>query len=160
VSGIVKTIRNQHRIAQQRAWDRMYWAVDLHSTLILPTYGKMMADDVEYYPHALDVMRTLTQRRDIRLILYTCSWPVEIVEYQKRFTLDGIRFDWVGENPEVHQTEYGFYERKPYFNVLLDDKAGFDAQEDWARLAAILTDLPLLEEIRSAEACGPCGAQR
>lgn len=144
MGGIIKTVRAQHALAREREWDRMYWAVDLHSTLILPTYDKMTAEDVVYYPHALEVMRTLTVRPDVRLILYTCSWPAEIAEYQRRFNEDGITFDWVGENPEVHQTEYGHYEKKPYFNVLLDDKAGFDAHEDWSQLARLLAELPHL----------------
>ncbi len=141
---IIKTLHQQYAIAQKRGWDRMYWAIDLHSTLILPTYDKMKAEDVEYYPHALNVMRLLTERSDVRLLMYTCSWPPEIQEYQKRFRVDGIHFDWVNTNPEVDQTEYGSYEDKPYFNILLDDKAGFDATEDWLKLVAALMLLPEL----------------
>jgi hypothetical protein len=37
----------------------------------------------------------------------------------------------VNKNPEVKSTTYGYYEDKPYFNVLFEDKAGFDATEDW-----------------------------
>ena len=122
----------------------MYWAIDLHSTLILPTYDKMKAEDVEYYPYALSVMRTLSDRPDVRLMMYTCSWPKEIAEYQKRFRADGILFDWEGVNPDVDQTEYGCYELKPYFNILLDDKAGFNPEKDWELLYEELQFVPIL----------------
>lgn len=139
--GLVSCIEKQYEIARSRGWDRMYWAVDLHSTIILPNYKKMKAEDVVYYPHAMEVMQMLSDRKDIRLIMYTCSWPAEIEEYQKRFIQDGIRFDWVGHNPEVCNSEYGDYSKKPYFNVLLDDKAGFDADEDWKNLSWALSQI-------------------
>lgn len=142
--GITKTVCKQYEVAKSRNWDRMYWAVDLHGTLILPNYEKMKAGDLVYYPDAMDVMRTLTARPDIRLIMYTCSWPSEVEEYKKRFTVDGIQFDWVNENPEVAQTEYGDYSKKPYFNVLMDDKSGFEPDRDWLELKLFLVLLPLL----------------
>lgn len=148
---ILDTLHTQYENAKRRRWDRMYWAIDLHSTLILPTYDQMTAADVRYYPHADDVMRVLSQRPDARLILYTCSWPAEIQEYQRRFVADGIRFDWVSENPEVGQTEYGDYSKKPYFNLLLDDKAGFDAGSDWLALRRALERLPDLASWLGAE---------
>ena len=134
----------QFEQAVSRGWDRMYWAVDLHSTLILPTYDKMKAEDVEYYPHAKDVMQMLTGRPDMRTIMYTCSRPAEVEEYQKRFRSDGIRFNWVNENPDVNQTEYGDYSKKIYFNLLLDDKAGFNPHEEWEWLAYEVARLPRL----------------
>ena len=143
--GIVSCIKNQHEIARSRGWDRMYWAVDLHSTLILPNYEKMKAEDVVYYPHSVETMRLLSSRSDTRLIMYTCSWPAEIDEYKKRFIADGIHFDWVNGNPEVDHTEYGDYSKKPYFNLLLDDKAGFDPHTDWEKIFQVITDLPLLQ---------------
>lgn len=141
---IARTIERQYEIALSRGWDRMYWAVDLHGTLILPNYEKMKAEDVVYYPHAREAMELLTTRTDVRLIMYTCSWPTEIEEYQKRFAADGIHFDWVNENPEVDHTKYGYYQDKPYFNVLLDDKAGFDPETHWEDIAITLSDFPML----------------
>lgn len=123
----------------------MYWAVDLHGTLILPNYAKMKAEDVVYYPHAMEAMRLLTRRPDVRLIMYTCSWPAEVAEYQKRFMVDGINFDWINENPDVNHTEYGYYQDKPYFNVLLDDKAGFDPWTGWKDLMIAMVSTPGLD---------------
>ena len=142
--GIASAVYKQYEVAKSRNWDRMYWAVDLHGTLILPNYEKMKAEDVVYYPAALEVMRLLSIRPDIRLIMYTCSWPSEIAEYQKRFVQDRILFNWVNQNPEVDHTEYGYYTDKPYFNILLDDKSGFDPGEDWAAILKAMKELPQL----------------
>jgi len=142
---IIRVMRKQYTIAGRRNWDRVYWAIDLHSTLIMPNYQRMKAEDVEYYPHSLEVMQALSERSDAKLMMYTCSWDREILEYQKRFRADGILFDWEGHNPEVNQTEYGCYTKKPYFNILLDDKAGFDPDNDWIRLLEALEQLPVLD---------------
>ena len=142
---ITSCISKQYKVAKSRNWDRMYWAIDLHGTLILPNYEKMKAEDVVYYQDAMEAMQALTARSDIRLIMYTCSHPAEIEEYKKRFHADGIHFDWVNCNPDVAQTEYGYYEDKPYFNVMLDDKAGFDPEVDWIYIRGLLEHLPILQ---------------
>lgn len=46
----------------------------------------------------------------------------------------------VNENLEVKNTTYGFYEHKPYFNLLFEDKAGFDAEIDWFILYKYFVD--------------------
>jgi hypothetical protein len=141
---IVRTIHSQFEIAKKRGWDRTYWAIDLHGTVIKPNYR----DDelpTEYYPGALEAMQLLTVRSDIRVIMYTCSWPKEIERYLEKFGNDDIRFDYVNANPEVKSEGYGHYENKPYFNVLLDDKAGFDPDLHWTDILRALPGIPLLE---------------
>jgi len=141
---IVRTIHNQIEVAKERKWDRIYWAIDLHGTLIKPNYR----DDelpTDYYPDAVEVMQMLTARRDSALIMYTCSWPKEIEAYIKKFAADGIVFDHVNKNPEVKSEGYGHYEDKPYFNILLDDKAMFDPNLHWTDILRALPGIPLLE---------------
>jgi hypothetical protein len=141
---IVPSILRQYEVAKGRGWDRMYWAVDLHGTLIRPNYR----DDelpTTYYAHGQETMKLLSARSDVVLIMYTCSWPKEIEQYLRVFGGDGIEFDHVNTNPEVTSESYGYYDDKPYFNVLLDDKAGFDPDLHWAEILDLLADLPLLQ---------------
>jgi len=70
--------------------------------------------------------------------MYTCSHPKELDEYNSFFVKDNINFDYINENPEVMNTSYGYYENKPYINVLLDDKAGFSAETDWGLIRRFL----------------------
>ena len=42
-------------------------------------------------------------------------------------------FKWINKNPEVVTDKggYGYYEDKPYFNVLFEDKASFNPNTEW-----------------------------
>ena len=140
---IVPTIHKQFSVARERGWDRTYWAIDLHGTVIRPNYR----DDelpTDYYEGALEGMRLLTERSDVRLIMYTCSWPAEIDRYVEKFKADGVRFDHFNANPEVASEGYGHYEDKPYFNVLLDDKAGFVPDLHWTEIIRAMPGIALL----------------
>jgi hypothetical protein len=117
---------------EKKGWDTVYFAIDIHDTVVVANY-KVNDIPKEFYPYAKETLQELTKRSDVKLILYTCSHPHEIVEYLAYFEEHGITFDYVNENPEVKTdlNGYGNYDRKFYFNVLLDDKAGFDARFDW-----------------------------
>jgi hypothetical protein len=49
--------------------------------------------------------------------------------YRSHFAEEGIRFDYANENPEVGKTSFQNFEVKLYFNVGIDDKFGFEANE-------------------------------
>lgn len=134
---ITRAIENCFRLVAEKGWYETYWAFDIHGTILRPTYqsGKI---STEFYPGALEVMQLLSRRTDIVRILYTCSHPHEIVQYIAYFKEHGIHFHFVNENPSVACGAYGFYEDKFYFNVLMDDKAGFDGETDWLAIAALL----------------------
>ena len=117
----------------QRNWDTIYWAVDIHDTCVAANY-KSGEIPTQFFEHAERVLRRISDRPDSKLILFTCSHPHEIDQYLKFFSDKGIIFNYTNENPEAENTSYGFYEKKFYCQILLDDKAGFDATEDWAEI--------------------------
>lgn len=131
---IVKAIKKQHFEAMERheSWDFTYWAFDLHGSIVIPNYetGNI---PTEMYPYAEEVLKMLSNRNDIVMFLYTCSHPHEQIQYMDFFRGRGIDFKYVNKNPEVktQQTGYGYYKDKPYFNILIEDKAGFDPETDW-----------------------------
>lgn len=127
---IVKAIRKAFDIARFKQWDKTYWAIDIHDTMIKPNWS-VTSIPTEFYPLAKEVMQEISQRKDIVRILYTCSHPYEITKYLEYFKSHDIFFDYINENPEVINEKYGWYDKKPYFNVLLEDKAGFDPATDW-----------------------------
>lgn len=134
---ITRAIENCFRLASEKGWYETYWAFDIHGTILRPNYqnGKI---STEFYPGALEVMQRLSKRTDIKRILYTCSHPHEIVQYVEYFKQHGIHFHYINENPSVCGNAYGFYEDKFYFNVLMDDKAGFDGETDWLAISELL----------------------
>jgi hypothetical protein len=129
---IVKTFEKAFETAKRKNWDKIYVAVDLHETCLKPTWQKEIS--TEYYPYAKEVLLMLSERTDMCLILWSCSLPDINKEYYDFFKKDGINFDYINENPECPSTDYADFDTKLYFSVGLDDKFGFDPEEDWEEL--------------------------
>lgn len=110
-------------------YDTLYWAIDIHSTILVPTYDKGLSN--EFYPDSIEVLKFLTSKPEHKLILWTCSHPHEIDQYIELFKTHNIEFDFVNENPEATNTKFGCFDKKFYANIVLDDKAGFEGNVDW-----------------------------
>lgn len=137
---IARAIENCFHKAREKNWDRTFWAIDIHETIIRGNYNKP-GIPTQWYPFAKAAMKMLSQRKDVDLILYTCSWEHEIAEYLKMFEEEGIHFKYVNCNPDAENTTYGCYDFKPYFNILFDDKSGFDPIE-WPYVIELLEYYP------------------
>jgi hypothetical protein len=126
--------------AFKKQWYETYWVFDLHGTIIKPTYK---GTEMIFYPWALETLQSLClYRPDIKKILWTSSFPEEIDIYLEGFKREGIVFEGINENPNISSKNgnFGFYDKKFYFNVLIDDKAGFDPEEEWDDLYWFLND--------------------
>lgn len=134
---VTRAIENCLRNAKERGWDKTYWAFDIHGTILKPNYRQNEISR-EFYPDAIEVMQWLGKRKDIVKILYTCSYPHEIEQYIEHFGNHGIYFDYVNQNPDVADGGYGYYKDKFYFNVVIDDKAGFDGGTDWTEIKNVI----------------------
>lgn len=133
---ITHAIENCFRLAKVKGWDKTYWAIDIHGTILKPTYNHKIS--TEFYPYAKEALQLLSKRNDIYKILFTCSYPHEIEQYLEYFRQHEIHFDNVNKNPKVADGAYGYYHEKIYFNVLMDDKAGFDGETDWKEVYDLL----------------------
>jgi hypothetical protein len=113
--------------------------IDLHGTIIKPNY-KVGDIPTEFYANAKEALRIMSNANDICLIMYTCSHPHEIKQYEALFEENNIHFDYINENPEVvtQPDGYGCYDKKPYMNLLFDDKAGFIPEIEWAGVLDVL----------------------
>lgn len=133
--GLLNQIKKTFEVSHHKQWYETYWAFDIHGTLIKPTYD-LNNQLVEYYPFAKEALQLLTERDDIKMILYTCSYPHEIEMYLREFEKDEIFFDHVNKNPGISSNmgNFGYYEEKFYFNVLFEDKAGFDPTTEWEEI--------------------------
>ncbi len=137
---ITKAIQNCLHHAKSKGWDKTFWAFDIHGTIFRPTFKKGKIS-TEFYPFAKEVLQHLSKCQDIVMIMYTCSYPHEIEEYVEQFKKDSIHFHYVNANPEVAAGSYGYYADKFYFNVLFEDKAGFDPLTDWAEVRKLLATI-------------------
>jgi len=142
--GIQLAIDTAFKKAVERKWDCTYWFVDIHDTVLEADYRKGVSKT--FVPMAEKVLQQLSDRPDIVLILWTCSWPEEIKGYLEFFREHGIEFQHANENPNVKSVEgrYGCFDQKPYADVVLDDKSGFDWQDDWDSVREALRANPVL----------------
>lgn len=126
---IENTIKKEFIKARRRGWDKIFVFVDFHEVIMVPDY-QADVQRVQYYPFAKELLQYLTLRPDICLITWTCSHPHQIENYLREMDKDKIKFDFINENPEVStDRKYGCYDKKPYYNILLDDKGGIDPDE-------------------------------
>lgn len=134
--------------ALHKKWDKIYWLIDIHETIIKPNYDHDVIPK-DFYPESRETLQILSGRPDIILIMFTCSWPDQIQEYQRFFQDHEIDFKYHNKNPEVETIEgrYGYYLDKPYADVILDDKAGFDWRTDWLLIKDNIHKYPILSEI-------------
>ena len=135
---ILKTFIKAQETAKERNWDRIYVGVDIHSTVLKPTYSTKLSS--EYYPFAKEVLKMLSDMPEVCLILWSCSLPEINKEYSDFFKQDGINFDYINENPECPSTDYANFDLKLYFSLGFDDKFGFEPEEDWQAILQHLTN--------------------
>lgn len=123
-------IRKAFDRMNDKEWDKIYVAVNIHGTIVRSNY-KVGEIPTEFYPFSKKTLQLMSSRSDVCLIMYTCSHLGQIDKYLQFFQENNINFDYVNCNPEIQNTALGRYTDKLYFNILLEDKAGFDAESDW-----------------------------
>jgi len=126
---ILKVINSAFERQRERGWHYIYIFIDIHGTIFPSSYDK--PEEYEFYPYAKETLQYLTKREDIKIGLYTCSYPHEIAKYLAFFDRNDIKFDFINKNTDEQNTSYGYFNDKTYFNVLLEDKAGFEPEKDW-----------------------------
>ena len=129
-------IEKTFKTKAERKWHTIYFAVDLHGTIIRPGHDK-----VEFYPDAVSVVKWINKRTDCKIILWTSSHKEEIDTFISECAKNGISIDFINENPLEGDSKRACFDKKFYFNVLLDDKAGFDGERDWTRIKDALIDI-------------------
>jgi len=122
---VLKSLVREYENMEKRGWDRIFLMFDLHGTVIVPN-REVGNTEIVYYPYAKETLQLISNRSDLDLNIYTCSHEEEVKEYQRKFKEDGIIFKYVNENPDVKTNGYGNYDKKPYMNVLFEDKSGWD----------------------------------
>jgi hypothetical protein len=124
---ISKAIVTAYQEKIKRNWDTLYVAIDLHGTII----ERYTDEKVVPYKNAVDVLIELSRMSDITLILYTSTYYSCLRNFYILCESFDINFKFLNENPECENTLIADFSKKFYFNVLIDDKAGFDPNNDW-----------------------------
>jgi len=139
---MIEVFEKAFRLKENRNWECIAVAVDLHGTVFVPTYSESLAK--EFYPHAKECLQLLTKKKDVLMYMYTCSHFRDRVSTSSYLRLHDIAMyieaHEVMDKMEVKNNEFQDFVDKPYFNVLLDDKAGFDPDRDWVALLKYLKE--------------------
>ena len=122
----VFNIENAFRLKKERNWKTIYVAVDAHGVLIKPYH-----DCIEFYPGALEVMKWFSNRDDFKIILWSSSFHRENLELVFQLASNGIVVDFINSNPLEHNSTKACFDKKFYMNIGLDDKFGFEGDNDW-----------------------------
>jgi hypothetical protein len=129
-------IENSFAQMKEKGWDKLYWFIDYHGTVAVADYGDENKKR-RFFPHAREVLQILTNRPEICLVLWTCSYKDDISEMVAFLEENDIQFDYINENPECISNKHVDVSQKPYYNVMLDDRAGFEP-EDWEDIQDVL----------------------
>lgn len=124
---ILRAINRAYSVMKERDWDTVYWAVDLHGTVIESNYENgtytYISDDVK------QALQAISALPETKLILWSSMHGTDQANVTALFKSDGINVDWFNENPDAQNTTTGCFTQKFYFSVLVDDKAGFCPSE-------------------------------
>lgn len=143
LDSLVEKLQFEFEKARKRGWKKVYIFVDLHDTALEPSYN---GGDIsrKCFEGAIECLQEFSKRNDVILVLYTSSKEDHIEEYRKFFAQFGIHFTYVNENPDQENTAYADFAKKPYMNLILDDKAGFDPKVHWKLLLDAIKEIPEL----------------
>lgn len=121
----------------KRKWKTIYWMVDVHGVIIPGSWDR--GNELRFLTwDCVGPLWWISDRKDQRLILWTSSYPEELNSLCNWLFTFGIKVDYVNQNPDEQNTEYADFAFKPYFNILIDDKAGFIPETDWAIVKQVL----------------------
>ena len=127
---IHKAISRAYNKRIQRGWDLTVYAIDLHGVIMKPTYQNS-ADSDEFYEDAIPVLKLLSESKTNKIVLWSCTYEKDLAPTIKKLKDLGITIDYINENPTSESTELCDFNKKFYFDIVLDDKGGFEPEEDW-----------------------------
>lgn len=125
-----------------KGWSEIYILIDLHGTIIPGGRSTVdLEDKLEFFEGAKEVLQFFSNRRDIFIILWTSTPPHRQTIVHEWFLTHGIEITFWNENPHAKDTPRSKFDKKPYFNILLDDRAGFEPETDWTDIKQQLIDI-------------------
>jgi 8-oxo-dGTP diphosphatase len=117
---------NKNRL--KKGYPYWFWAIDLHDTIFKADYQPGSSGG-NYFPGAKEALQLLSKDSSVKIILFSSSIKEAIEEAVTRLQADDIIIDYINENPLVKDNN--LFDKKFFMDVILDDKAGFEADYDW-----------------------------
>ena len=134
---ITKAISRAIQKRKERGYDYLYWCIDIHGVILSPTY-KLNNDGANFYDDAIKTLKLISADPINKIILWSSSYATPMQDIINKLNDKGVRVDYVNENPECPNTALCDFSSKLYFDILLDDKAGFEPEVDWKAICQFL----------------------
>ena len=135
--GLISYIEKVFNGLNNGSFKCIYIMVDVHNTILKPTFDKK--ETFEYFPYAKETLQLLSEKENIKLIMWTSSYDEKIQMYLKHFEENRIIFNFVNENKEYGNVSFACFDTKFYYDIGIDDKFGFDAEHYWKEIYTFLT---------------------
>lgn len=135
---ICKSFDGAFKRMKDRNWEKIYVLVDIHDTIFEACYHNK--EEHKWFPYAKETLEIMSYAQNICLIVWSSTYPQQMVDYLNYFKENGVKFDYANGNRETENTSLSCFNDKTYFNVGIDDKFGFEAEKDWKVLYDYLVE--------------------
>lgn len=126
---LIKAIKQAYKTKEEKQWPKLFWAIDLHGVCLNSNYANSNYTFIN--DKVVEALQLLQQHSENELIIWSSRHDFEKPSILDFFAKNGINIKYFNTNPLVNNTITGDFTQKFYFNILLDDKAGFDPDIDW-----------------------------
>lgn len=117
-------------------YPHIFWKIDLHGVCLRSSY---QSGEYEWInEHVVPALKQIMNCPHSKIILWSSCYDHEQEKIIEFFNRSGVRVDFFNENPLFANTEYGCFDQKFYFSILIDDKAGFDPDTEWKMIGDFL----------------------
>ena len=120
---IHNAIRNAYAKFDTRNYDYLYLALDIHGTCADSDYHNVSSS---LYNVAIKPLQVISHLPEVKIILFSCCHPHDFESYFKLFQQNDIKISYFNSNPEIPNTKMGCFDLKFYYDVIFEDKGGFD----------------------------------
>lgn len=134
---IQKIFRESFIRARVRGWDYIVVLVDIHDTIFKACWEN--EETYEYLPYAKAALQMMSKRDDIKMVLWSSTYPEKLKQYDDKLKSDHIYFDYINEFPEAENSTTGCFDSKMFFNVGIDNAFGFES-DDWVDVIKALIE--------------------
>ncbi len=136
----MRYIKKAYERRKNKGWPKLYICVDMHETVVTPTYTRLNEGAV-LYPGAAEVLQRWTQQPHICLIMWSPLYDDARASLEAIMAANDIKFDYFNSNPENPSGDLCCFDKKWYFDIVLEDKGGFEADVDWFRIKETLIEI-------------------
>jgi hypothetical protein len=141
---ITRAVRTAYKKMQDRNWDTIYYLVDLHETVFHSDYDNVA---LNIYPEAKKALQYLCMLPETKIILWSSVYEQDKETYINELKTYGIVVDAFNVNPFEGNTKMGCFSEKPYFSVVIDDKAGFIPSE-WTDIMDVVKEIKYKKDLQ------------